>query len=66
MLQFCLDPHQVHCIAITKEVEFYTEPSRLSGPYTLQGKSLQVPLNWGKYSTTNIGQIATHLFILET
>ena len=26
--------------------------------YTLQGKSLPVPRNWGKYSTTNIGMIA--------
>ena len=34
-------------------------------PYTLLGKSLPVPPNWGKYSTTNIGQIIIHQFILE-
>ena len=33
-------------------------------PSNLKGKLLQVSRNCGKYSTTNIGLIAIHLFIL--
>ena len=34
-------------------------------PYTLQGKSLPVHLNW-RYFATSIGKITTHVFILQT
>ena len=63
---FFLDPHRVHCTAITKQLKFYVRLVTRVDSYTLQGRSLPVPQNWGKYSATNIDQIAIHLFILET
>ena len=50
---------------ITKRLKFYTETSHTSGPLHFAGKVTSSSQNWGKYSTTNIGQIAIHPFILE-
>ena len=55
-----------NCTAISKRLKFYAEIIHTSVPITLCRKSLfQFPQNWGKYSATNIGQIAVYLFILE-
>ena len=58
-----IDPHRVHCTAITNRLKFYAIESIVIrvDPYTSYGKSLSVPRNWGKYSSTNNGQIAIHL-----
>ena len=58
-----IDPHLVYCTAITERLNSTPRLVTRVDPYTLQGKSL--PPKWGKYSATNIGQIAIHPFILD-
>ena len=60
-----VDPHRVHCAAVSKLLKFCVRLVQVD-TYTLQGKSLPLPLKLGEYSATNIGQIAIHPFIHET
>ena len=58
-----LDHHRAHCTAITKQLKFYARLVMRVDPYTLQGKSVTVPLK--------LGEIRCHkhwsdLFILES
>ena len=61
------DPSDLLYKAITKQLKSNAETSHTCATHTLQAKSLPLPPeNWGKYSITNIGQIAVYIFILNT
>ena len=54
------------CTAITKQLKFYTKTSHVRGPSHFAGRVTSSSSEIGKYSATNIGKIAIHVFILQT
>ena len=62
-----VDPHRVHCTAITKRLKLYAETSHASGPLHIARKVTSSSQEIGGSTwPQNIDQSAIHPFILET